>query len=134
MSAFGDNDRFIYNAASESTGVAHDIIDSLTHLPLNPETGRAPINDTIDVPFTVNAIDAAVSHSLSTATFDSDMAIIAANLGAHDAIAFQPSGGDYGTHGFIVVDFNGVAGYQAGQDLVIELVSGVASLTTDYFT
>jgi hypothetical protein len=66
-------------------------------------------------------MDAAVSHSLSTATFDSDLSAIAASMKSNDAVFFHAGDGDYSGKGFLVVDFNGEAGYQAGQDLVIQI-------------
>ena len=41
--------------------------------------------------------------------------------GRTDAIVFDPDSGDFAGKTFLVVDANGVAGYQAGQDLVFEL-------------
>ncbi|HEY1707083.1 MAG TPA: bluetail domain-containing putative surface protein [Rhizomicrobium sp.] len=40
---------------------------------------------------------------------------------SNDAVFFHAGDGDYSGKGFLVVDFNGEAGYQAGQDLVIQI-------------
>lgn len=100
----------IYNAASDSTGRNFDHI--------------AEFRDDIDnilLPFQVGGIDAAVDHTLSEAAFNTDLTRIARNMGVHDAVFFHAQGPDYQGLGFLVVDFNGVAGYQGGQDLVIQI-------------
>ena len=54
---------------------------------------------------------------------------------AHGALLYTPTGGTYAGDIFIVINENGVAGYQAGADLVIELTHGVnlSSLNTANF-
>ncbi len=47
---------------------------------------------------------------------------------------FTPDLGTLAGDHFLVVDANGVAGYQAGQDLVIELTSSSPTITTSNFT
>jgi hypothetical protein len=62
--------------------------------------------------------------ALSTATFDTDMgAAMAGVLNPNGAVLFTASSGDLAGHLFLAVDQNGVAGYQAGQDFVIEFVN-----------
>ena len=63
--------------------------------------------------------------------FNSDLshAADAAHLGKHHAVLFTPDSGDLSGTTFLVIDTNGVAGYQAGADLVIQLVSPVISAT-----
>jgi hypothetical protein len=39
-------------------------------------------------------------------------------------VLFTPDGGNLAGHTFLVVDVNGAAGYQAGQDYVFQLDSG----------
>ena len=46
---------------------------------------------------------------------------------------FQADGGDLAGLTFLVVDANGVAGYQAGSDYVIQLTTPPASLATSDF-
>jgi hypothetical protein len=76
---------------------------------------------------------------LATATFDANLATaIGANqLHAGDAVLFNPSTGNLAGHAFLIVDENGVAGYQAGQDLVID-ITGATNLaqfsTADFAT
>jgi Ca2+-binding RTX toxin-like protein len=106
-------DRFVYHSAAESTGALFDTIEKFSVK-----------TDKIDLWFAVNAVDKMVTGgALSLAHFDGDLAsaIDAAHLGMHDAVVFAPDSGDLAGESFLIVDVNGVAGYQAGQDLVIEL-------------
>jgi hypothetical protein len=108
-------DRFLYGAASDSTGAHYDTI-------VDFHFGE----DVIDLPVTVTALDTAVSHgSLSTASFDADMsaALGASALGAGHAILFTADQGELSGQTFLVVDANGQAGYQAGEDYVIHLAA-----------
>jgi len=105
------HDTFAYTAADQSTSTSFDTISHFS--------AKA---DSIDLWFTVDAIDAPVTAgSLSLASFDSDLSTALAGLGVHAAIVFDPDSGDFAGKTFLVVDANGVAGYQAGQDLVFEL-------------
>jgi len=122
-----DASTFIYKAASDSTSTTYDTVTNFTS------------HDKFDLWFTVSAVDAAVSTgALSTASFDTDLAsaIGASQLGTDHAVIFTPSAGTLAGGHFLIVDANGVAGYQAGQDLVIQLAgpSPDLSLTTANFT
>ena len=59
-----------------------------------------------------------------------------AGLGANHAILFRPDAGDLEGRTFLVIDTNGVAGYQAGEDMVIHLRGGahLAGLDVSDFT
>jgi Ca2+-binding RTX toxin-like protein len=106
-------DRFIYAAASESTGVAYDIVK-----------GADFAADAWDVTGNITAIDATIaSGKLTTADFDALLAakVDAGHLGARHAVIFTPTKGNLAGHTFLIVDQNNTAGYQAGADLVIEL-------------
>jgi hypothetical protein len=108
-------DRFLYTAVSDSTGVHYDTITDF-------HFGE----DVIDLPVTVTALDKAVTHgSLSTASFDADLsaALGASALGAGHAVLFTADKGELSGQTFLVVDANGQAGYQAGEDYVIHLAS-----------
>jgi Ca2+-binding RTX toxin-like protein len=129
MTAGNGNDTFVYAYATDSTGVTRDII-----------TGFNGLHDKIDLPlgYSVSAIDTAVTTgALSTATFDTNLeaAIDAAHLAAGDAVLFTPDAGTLHGHTFLIVDMNGIAGYQSGQDLVIQLESAthLASLGSGTF-
>jgi Ca2+-binding RTX toxin-like protein len=122
-------DTFIYDAVSDSTGMAHDVFQHLDFstdiLEVSP-AGQAP-----------DAIGAAVTAgALSTAHFDANLAaaIGAGQLGAHHAMLFTPSAGNLAGHTFLIVDMNGVAGYQAGHDLVFDVTGATGTLTTASFS
>ena len=64
--------------------------------------------------------------SLSTASFDADLAAgMSGMLGAGQAALFTANAGTLSGRVFAVIDVNGEAGYQSGQDLVIELINPV---------
>ncbi len=119
-------DTFVYKAAAESAGAGYDTL-----------AGFDFAADRLDVVHKAKAIDAAVAAGgLSTASFDTDMtAALAGHLGKYHAILFTANAGTLSGQTFLVVDANGIAGYQAGQDLVIHLDSAVnaASLSTANF-
>src|SRR5204863_7092405 len=75
-------------------------------------------------PGSVSGFDGKISHGiLSTANFDTQLAgaIGASELAADHAVLFQPSKGTLAGFLFLIVDANGTAGYQAGEDLVVRL-------------
>ncbi|HEV2560711.1 MAG TPA: calcium-binding protein [Rhizomicrobium sp.] len=127
MNGAGGADRFHYASARDSTSTKYDVI-----------TGFNTSDDKFDLWFKVTAIDHAVTAGhLSTATFDTDLTSVlnANHLGPHAAVLFTANSGTLAGDTFMVVDANGVAGYQAGHDLVIELagathLSGLS--TTDF--
>jgi VCBS repeat-containing protein len=122
------DDTFVYAAPSDSTSTNYDTIQ-----------GFDALNDHFQLlGYPVLAINAEVTHGvLNAATFDADLAtaIGSGQLGAHDAVLYDPNHGDLHGHLFLVVDLNGVAGYQAGQDLVIDITgaANIGSLTTGNF-
>jgi Ca2+-binding RTX toxin-like protein len=113
----GGRDTFVYNSVSDSTGSQFDTIHGFDFK-----------LDHIQLTFAVAGIDAAVkTGALSTATFDTDLAtdLSTAQLGAHFAVLFTASAGTLAGQTFLVIDANGVAGYQAGQDIVINLAGAL---------
>ncbi|HSI17204.1 MAG TPA: Ig-like domain-containing protein [Sphingomonas sp.] len=115
-------DTFLYTKVAQSIGSSHDII-----------IGFDASVDKIDLPsgIAVTGIDAAITTgALNAASFDSDLSLALAGLNAHHAISFTANSGDLAGHIFEVIDTNGVAGYQAGQDMVIEFESPVTPITT----
>jgi Ca2+-binding RTX toxin-like protein len=107
-------DHYVYGNASQSTGGKFDTID-----------GFDAKSDKFDLRVQITGIDAAVSDgALTAAHFNANLtaALGATHLHAHHAVEFTAGSGTYtGTH-FLVVDANGVAGYQAGEDLVVRLL------------
>src|SRR6185295_7376261 len=121
------SDRFIYASAADSTSVGFDTVKNADFTA-----------DVWDVQGNITAIDTAVaSGNLSTNGFDTKLAaaVGAGQLGAHHAVIFTPSAGNLAGRTFMVVDLNGVAGYQASADLVVELKSPVnlGSIDTNDF-
>jgi Ca2+-binding RTX toxin-like protein len=109
-------DTYQYRGAAESTSTGYDVI-----------TGFDWHVDRIDAPgSTARSFGQSAQGSLSTATFDADLGVAMSGvLGANQAALFTASGGTLAGHVFAVIDVNGQAGYQAGQDLVIELANAV---------
>ncbi len=123
----GGADLFITRTAAESTGVGYDTLNSFDFAV-----------DQIDVAKKIKAIDATiVTGSLSLGSMDSDLASAAnaAHLGVQHAVLFNVTAGGLSGHTFLVVDANGVAGYQAGADYAFD-VTGAAHMasiaTTDF--
>jgi len=107
-------DTFVYDAVSQSTGINYDRI-----------IGFRFGEDKFDFGFAIEGLDFTVANrSLSRASFDADLgaAIGAAQLTPRNAVLFQPSAGDLAGQTFLVVDANGIAGYQSGGDYVVQLV------------
>ena len=121
-------DRFVYTAALDSTSKTYDTI-----------TDFNAIADVVDLWFQVTGVDASIAGgSLRSRRFDSDLAsaVDSTKLAAHHAVSYTPSSGVPAGSQFLIVDANGVAGYQAGADLVILLgpnSANLGSLTTSDF-
>ena len=119
-------DTFVYRFANESAGPGYDTI-----------AGFDPGVDLIDLPGNPDGLAAVVTTgSLSAASFDGDLgAALDALLGAGQAVAFTANAGDLAGRTFLVADGNGAAGYQAGADIVIELVDPVQPIApgADFF-
>jgi Ca2+-binding RTX toxin-like protein len=128
MNAGSSIDNFVYTAVSQSTSAGYDTIN-----------GFDTQHDHFVLPTAVSAVDSPVATgALSTATFNGDLArdIGSAQLGAHHAVEFTASSGSLAGDTFLIVDANGVAGYQGGQDYVIEIGKAIhiADLSTANFT
>ena len=109
-------DTYVYNNVSESTGIGYDVI-----------MGFNTNFDRFDLNVSVTGVDASVtSGQLDVATYNHDLsaAINSSNLAAHHAVMFTPDSGSDAGDLYIIVDANGVAGFQAGQDYVFEIDNG----------
>jgi hypothetical protein len=107
----GGSDTFVYLAAGDSTGTSYDTLADFN-----------PAQDKIDLPGTVTGFDTAIQNgSLSAGSFNADLGAALAGLGAGHAVVYAPNAGDLAGKIFLVVDGNGVAGYQAGEDYVFAL-------------
>jgi Ca2+-binding RTX toxin-like protein len=108
------SDTFVYSSATQSTSTGYDTITGFDF--------SSDIFNTPGAAGTITAIDTKVtSGSLSTASFDATLTSALSGLGAHHAVLFTPNGGTLKGQTFLVVDLNGVAGYQTGADLVIRM-------------
>ncbi len=114
-------DIFRFESASESTGINYD-----TLVDFNPGAG-----DRIDVPNAIDRIDDRATGALNIATFDADLTNAMRGLGGNEAALFDVTEGDFTGRTFLIVDGNGTAGYQAGQDFVflLDTVPPPADLT-----
>lgn len=107
----GGHDTFVYTAASDSTGPGYDTLADFD-----------PKQDRIDLPGTVTGLNLPIeSGTLSTASFNADLGAALSHLGVGYAAFYAPDAGDLAGNVFLVVDANGVAGYQAGEDYVFAL-------------
>jgi Ca2+-binding RTX toxin-like protein len=118
---------FATETAADSTGRWYDTI-----------VGFDAAEDKIDLPSYVMGIDAKITGgrlSLATLAPDLENAITASDLGAHHAALYQAATGDLSSKLFLIIDANGDAGYQQGEDFVIALKDAVhlGSLATTTF-
>ena len=127
MWAGNSADIFVFAAAAESTGSHYDTIHNIDF--------TADHLDTPGPGGTITAIDPALLNgSLSTAGFNADLhTALQGHLGAHHAVLFTPNGGTLRGETFLVVDLNGIAGYQANADLVIHLTGQSGALSVADF-
>jgi hypothetical protein len=107
------HDVFVYTGVAQSTGSAHDTMSEIDFK-----------QDKIQLDVTVTGIDTKVTGAISLAAFDHDLAAAVGKhqLAAHHAVVLSPTGGEVGGL-LLVVDANGKAGYQAGQDYVFAIGS-----------
>jgi Ca2+-binding RTX toxin-like protein len=109
----GGADTFVYSAVTDSTSRSYDTIRDFD-----------PSADSFHLWYQISGVDPEIdAGSLGSRRFDSNLASAVGNshLAPHHAVLFTPSSGTYAGQSFLVVDANGVAGYQAGADLVIHL-------------
>lgn len=116
-------DTFTYSHVADSRGKAFDTIKGFDF----------DAEDKINLKFAVSGIDTTIaSGTISKASFDADMAAAAdaAHLEVGHVVLFTPTEGGYAGATFLVIESNGIAGYQAGADLVIALknAASIASL------
>jgi len=122
------SDTFVYSSATQSTSTHYDTI-----------TGLNFSSDKFDIPGaagTITGINTKVaSGALSTSTFDANLttAMSGGHLSAHHAVLFTPNSGTLSGQTFLIVDLNGVAGYQSGQDLVVRLTGQTGTLAMGGF-
>jgi VCBS repeat-containing protein len=128
-------DHFTYTAVAESTGNANGTAyDTITDFDASADAFHlfpAGVTSGVDTPIVLGTLDS------GGGTFDTELAaaVNLTNLAAHHAVLFTPNLGNLATHTFLIVDANGQAGYQAGQDFVFDVTnaSHLASLGTGDF-
>jgi Ca2+-binding RTX toxin-like protein len=121
-------DVFVFYAVADSTGAKRDFMR-------NPDLAG---EDKLDFHIVPKSIAAQVNAgALNEASFDADLALAigAAQMGAGQAVLFDPSSGssNWNGHVYLVVDANYVAGYQAGQDYVVQISGMLGTLSLDDF-
>lgn len=110
-------DIYILAQTSDSTGFACD-----TTLSFNASV------DKFDLGTAVTGVDTKiVTGTLSDTSFDADLgtAVNGGNLAIGHAVLFDPDGGNQQSHIFLIVEANGVAGYQAGLDYVFQVDNAI---------
>lgn len=126
LSGGGGSDTFVYSGAGESSGASYDTLADF-------QVGV----DHIDLLGTVSGFGAPIAGgTLSLASFNDDLGAVLGGLGASQAVWFAPDAGDLAGQIFLIVDANGIAGYQEGEDYVFAVAgSSLADLTghTDLF-
>lgn len=123
----GGNDLFAFEG-DDSRGLNFDTITDF----------HADQGDTFGVSVTNTKFfdeDTIIGGHLSAATFNSDLAALLdeAHLRLRHAVLFQPDSGDFAGSSFIILSTNGAAGYQADEDLVVNITGFTGQLSTANF-
>jgi Ca2+-binding RTX toxin-like protein len=116
----GGADTYLYTAVGQSTGLTFDTI-----------TDFAAGTDKFDLTSPVTEIFA-VSGSVNSATFDSDLNTLHA-LQFDGATIVTVTAGDLSGHTLLVIDGNGDDIYSSGQDYVIDITHYTGTITTGDF-
>lgn len=126
MNGGAAGDTFLYRYAADSTGPAFDRIVGFDYR-----------EDKIDLQINHSGFsDLVMGGRLSAASLEADLdTALEGLLGAGEAALFSPNAGDLAGRIFAVVDMDGLAGYDSGADLLIEMVNPVLPIPngTDIF-
>jgi Ca2+-binding RTX toxin-like protein len=108
-------DTFMYQSIDQSTIGGVDML-----------VGFDQAVDRIDLPtgVSVSGFAAPTAGTLNAGNLGNDLQAGAGGLGAGQALLFDGNAGDLNGHTFLLVDANGVAGYQVAGDFVFELTPG----------
>jgi hypothetical protein len=109
-----------YTAASQSTGFGHDKV-----------TGFDAAVDSFDI-WTSVTVDSAITSGLlkGGAQFEATLTKAMADLEAGHAVLFTADAGNLAGVSFLVIDADGIQGWQSGADLVIRM-NGLTGTITD---
>ncbi|CAN5532394.1 hypothetical protein BH10PSE6_BH10PSE6_30280 [soil metagenome] len=100
-----------YTSAAQSSGPAYDTV-----------VGFNAAIDRFDLWTSVAGVDTPItSGSLSSASFDANLATAMIGLVSQHAVLFTANAGNLAGTNFLVIDANGVSGYQSGADLAVRL-------------
>lgn len=133
----GRNADRLVGGAGRDTFASDDVLDS-TSRGYDTVVGFNAAAEYFDLAVTVTGIDAPVATGrLRESRFNEDIAAAAdaARLAVQHAVLFTADRGAHAGETFLIVDANGVAGYQARADYVFRLegASNIGSLSTDRF-
>ncbi|WP_294356828.1 VCBS domain-containing protein [uncultured Sphingomonas sp.] len=115
MTGGAGNDTFVFNGAADSASTGFDTI-----LDFDRASDTIQVNGQTYASFTDQS-----GGQLSQNSFDADLSqAIGTTLTGTNGVFFTASSGDYAGQTFLVINTDGVDGYQAGSDLVIRTDPG----------
>ncbi|NTS66878.1 calcium-binding protein, partial [Sphingomonas sp. HHU CXW] len=115
MTGGAGNDTFVFNGAADSASTGFDTI-----LDFDRASDTIQVNGQTYASFTDQS-----GGQLSQGSFDADLSqALGTTLTGTNGVFFTASSGDYAGQTFLVVNTDGVDGYQAGSDLVIRTDPG----------
>jgi hypothetical protein len=116
-------DTFVFATASQSTSTTYDTITDL----------NADV-DKIDLPGAVAAFIGTVNASVSTASFDADVAAaVNGAIAANQACLLHANAGTLSGRDLLIIDGNGSGDYEAGSDFVIDVTGFTGTITVGLF-
>ena len=125
----GADGRFVYASALDSTGMNFRYDFRVQFFPSIVSMFRRTISNPLSTLPSIRAfwIQSGSFNSELAAAVDTD------HLAGNDAVLFTPDSGSLAGHTFLIVDLNGAAGYQAGEDLVVNLTGATGTLVKGDF-
>ncbi len=115
-------DIFRYTAVAQSTSTTYDTITDFTYG-----------TDTINLPGVHDSFTRLTTGTLNSANFDPELqAAMAGRLTIGGTVVFTADAGTLAGATFVVVDANGVDGYQAGSDYVFRIDAAPPAVIPDF--
>jgi Ca2+-binding RTX toxin-like protein len=127
------SDTFMFYAVAGSTSSGYDTI---TNMNFSSDLFWLDCGSGFTTDYRPTGVDTAITTgALSTPTFNSDLAaaVNSSTLAADHAVLFTATSGTLSGHTFLVVDHNGVAGYQASADYVVDVTGYTGTLSMSSF-